>query len=181
MEEIETRSINDQRNQIDIFSSKYLSFIKNLKKEDYFEYEKSKKFEFEDVISYLKEQTTLFHLEPMKYHLDDFEKFYKNYNDLFISKRKAQYIVEKHSKFDNEKMMIKEIYEFYIQSFFDFTKSKQIMTLNITSESHSTTKNYFIKVLNLDDSLNGILDLIKEYEKTLGDELLELIESIHFI
>jgi len=86
-------------------------------------------------------------------------------------------IIKLKSDYQNSKSTIREIYDFYIKNFFNYQKSKQLFTLKAFHKKHQKTKDYFIKILDLNFSQENILKSLREAEKYISNEILEILES----
>jgi len=65
-----------------------------------------------------------------------------------------------------------------LKHFFNYQKSKQILTLKKYDQSMNKERNYFIKVLNMDFSFESILTSLKESENILPHDFIIFIEGI---
>lgn len=179
MEQIFNRQTKSTFKRGDI--SEYFLNNNNILNNDYFEGEK--KFNFEEIINFLQTQKTeLIEFSLSEKHIAEMEPYEKSNKFLMLSQLKTDFIINRNEEMKYKSALIKEIYDFYLESYFNHLKSKQLLTLKFNSEDEQTTKNYFIKILNMDFSLGTLLNSVIECEKTIKLELNKLIESnLNFI
>lgn len=156
--------------------SESISSKKSILKNDFFE--GSNRFEFQEIVNYLQSlNRDLISLDSIEQHLPQMQTYLQNENLMNFTDFKTHIILNKHAKTNNEQLIIKEIYNFYLKSYFNHQKSKQLLTLNFLNNEEHLTKNFFIKVLNMDFSLESLFSSVREFEKTISSELIKLIES----